>query len=60
MLMIVAVGGRAVVVRFRGVADERSWFKKFLGLIFFLIGLSIISGFDKKVETYVLERFDLS
>ena len=60
MLTLIAIGGRSIIAKFRGIADERGWFKKSLGIIFLIIGLGIITGVDKKVETYVLERFDIS
>lgn len=60
MLIIIALLGRSIIARLRIVADERSWFKRILGIVFILIGLMIVSWFDKKFETYVLERFDVS
>ncbi len=60
MLAIIAVWGRNIVARFRWLADERWWFKRILGIIFILIGLMIVSWLDKKFETYVLERVDVS
>lgn len=43
MLTLIAIGGRSLVSRFRGIADERGWFKKILGIVFFCIGLMIIT-----------------
>lgn len=60
MLTIIAVGGRSVILRFRGIADERWWFKKILGIIFILIGLAIVTGFDKKIQTKAIEYFDIT
>lgn len=60
MLIVIALLGRSIIARLRIVADERSWFKRILGIVFVLIGLMIVSGLDKKFETYVLERFDIS
>ncbi|GAB0174315.1 MAG: hypothetical protein HHAS10_01940 [Candidatus Altimarinota bacterium] len=60
MLTLISVVGRSIIARFRGIADEKGWFKRSLGVIFLLIGVAIIAGFDKKVETWVLERFDVS
>jgi cytochrome c biogenesis protein CcdA/thiol-disulfide isomerase/thioredoxin len=60
MLSIIAIGWRGIIARFRGIADERWWFKRILGIVFVFIGLAIISGMDKKIEIWVLDRFDLS
>lgn len=60
MLTLIIVGGRSIIARFRGLASETGWFKRSLGVVFVLIGIAIISGVDKKVETWVLDRFDVS
>lgn len=55
----IALGGRAVVKKLGWLADERSAFKKVLGILLVLVGLSIVTGFEKAIETAALERFDL-
>ena len=35
-------------------------FKKILGFIFLIVGITIITGFDKTIETKVIEKFDIS
>lgn len=60
MLLLIVWGGRSIISKFRVFADESGWFRRILGIIFLLIGLAIISGIDKRIETYVLERFDVS
>ena len=59
MLTIIAIGWRSIILRFRGVANERWWFKKILGIIFLLVGFAIVSGFDKKIETTILENYNI-
>lgn len=60
MLTLIILGWRSIIVRFRGLASESGWLKRSLGVVFILIGLAIISGLDKKIETWVLDRFDVS
>ncbi len=60
MLTLIALGGRSLVSRFRGIADERWVFKKILGIVFFLVWVAIITGFDKTLETKLIEKFDIS
>jgi cytochrome c-type biogenesis protein len=59
MLVLIALGGRSIVSRFRFIADERWRFKRILGMIFLLVGLAIVSGLDKKIETAILENYDI-
>ncbi len=60
MLTIIAIWGRSIIARFRGIADERWWFKKILGFVFVLIGLAIVSGVDKQIESRVLDIWNPS
>jgi cytochrome c-type biogenesis protein len=60
MLTIIAVEGRSIIARFRGIASENWWFKRILGLIFVLIGLAIISGIDKQIEARALDIWNPS
>jgi ABC-type nickel/cobalt efflux system permease component RcnA len=60
MLTIIAIGGRSIIARFRGIADERGSFKRILGIVFVLIGLAIITGLDKRIETYLVTHYDVT
>jgi ABC-type lipoprotein release transport system permease subunit len=37
-------------------ANPKGWFKKSLGILFLIVGLAIIFGFDKKFESYILDQ----
>ena len=60
MLLLIVHGGRSIIAKFRVFADESGWFRRGLGILFLIIGLMIISGLDKKLETVALEYFNLS
>lgn len=60
MLTLIAVGGRGIISKFRFIADERGWFKRVLGIIFIIIGIIIITGFDKKISIKAIEYFDIT
>lgn len=55
-LLVVALLGKAAVQRLGWVANPESWFRKLIGVLFLLVGLAVVLGFDKKVQAYVLER----
>lgn len=63
-LMLVFIGylGQRLTKKLRGVSDPRGWFKRSLGILFILVGLFVMTGTDKKVQTYVLEHgiFDVT
>ncbi len=57
-LMLVFIGylGQRLTKRLSGVSDPKGWFKRSLGLLFILVGIFVMTGADKKVQTYVLDK----
>ena len=55
-LLLVAYFGQTVVKRLRLVANPNGWFKKTIGVLFLLVGLVVIMGFDKSIQAYVLKQ----
>lgn len=56
ILLSIALLGRRITVHLRGIANPDGWFKKILGIIFVIVGLSILFGWDKAIETYIIEH----
>jgi len=55
MLLLVSIFGQRLVSRLKWLADPKSKFKKGLGLLFILIGILIVTGTEKRIETYFVE-----
>lgn len=55
MLLLVALLGRALVRRLGWLADPRGWFRRVIGALFILVGVAIIVGFDKQLQTWILD-----
>lgn len=53
--LLIGLGGQKVVKKFRFMANPEGWFKKTLGIILVLVGLMVITGFQKKIEQAVIE-----
>ncbi len=62
VLLLISFLGRSLVNKLKVVANPNSPFKKVLGILFLIVGLAIITGFDKKVETVILDSgyFDIT
>ncbi len=62
MLLLIALLGQKLTKKLGFAADSNGWFKKGLAIIFFLVGIAILTGFDKKVETAILDAgfFDVT
>lgn len=61
-LLLIAFVGQSIVVRFSSLSDTHGWFRRSLGIIFILLGISIVSGFEKKLEVRLLNSgvFDIT
>lgn len=61
-LLIVSIIGQKLMNTIGVAADPRSWFKKILGIVFLVVGLAILSGFDKKTQVFLLDNgfFDVT
>jgi cytochrome c biogenesis protein CcdA/thiol-disulfide isomerase/thioredoxin len=55
VLLLVSLLGRRFTKAMKFATDPKGWFRRVLGVIFLIVGLSIITGFDKKVETAILD-----
>jgi cytochrome c biogenesis protein CcdA len=55
MLLLIAVFGQRLVAKLKWLADPESKFKKALGALFIIIGLLILTGTEKRIETYLVE-----
>ena len=56
VLGLIAVLGQRLTSKLSFAADSRSWFKRGIGALFLLVGLFIITGYDKQLETWVLDQ----
>lgn len=56
-LMLVLIGyiGQRFAKRLTSFADPKGWFKRILGILFLIVGLAIVTGYDKKVEAALLD-----
>ena len=55
VLLLIALLGERFVGRLAILSDPNSSFKKWVGIIFVLIGLMIITGLDKQIEAAILD-----
>ena len=54
-LVVIALLGERIVAKVGAVSDPRGWFKKTFGVIFILVAVAIISGYDKKFQISLLD-----
>ena len=56
ILLLIALAGQTAVKKLGWAIDPQGWFKRLVGLAFLVIGLSILTGLDKTLETWLLEQ----
>ncbi len=62
ILLIISVFGQKVADKLNLVADPNGPFKKIVGVLFLLVALGIITGYDKKLQVKILDAgfFDVT
>lgn len=55
-LLVISIFGQKIIKKAKWAVDPNGIFKKTLGVIFLIVGLAIFTGFDKKFETFLLDR----
>ncbi|WP_353828742.1 cytochrome c biogenesis CcdA family protein [Agromyces sp. SYSU T0242] len=55
MLLLIALLGRRLVRRLGWLANPEGWFRRVVGAIFVLVGLAVVTGFDKTLQTWILD-----
>ncbi len=55
IMLLVALLGRKLIAHLRFLADPHGWFRKILGILFILIGIAIMVGWDKYIEKSILD-----
>lgn len=61
-LLAIAYAGQKLLVKLNIAADPHGWFKRGLGILFIMLAVFIATGYEKKLETTILERgyFDVT
>lgn len=55
VLLLIAKLGQRIVKKLGGVSDPRGLFKKTIAILFILVGIALITGIDKKIESKILD-----
>lgn len=59
-LLAIALGGRRLTKRLNFTAKPNGWFRRSLAILLILVGLAVITGVDKKVQTWILIHVPLN
>jgi len=56
ILLLIALLGQRFADRLTRLADSRGIFKRIIGVLFLVLGIFIVSGYEKKLEVWILEN----
>ncbi len=54
VLVLIALLGQRLTAKLSLAADSHGWFKKGIGILFIIVGVTIMLGVDKKIQAWVL------
>ena len=62
MLLLIGLIGNRFAGRLAIVSDTHGWLKRGIGILFIILGVAIASGYEKKLETAILDSgyFDIT
>ncbi len=56
VLLVVALLGQKIIARLGWATDPKGWFKRVMGVIFILVGISVSTGFDHSIQAYFVKQ----
>ena len=56
VLMLVSILGQRFTKNAAWATDPNGWFKRGLGILFLIVGVLILTGTDKKLQTWLVEK----
>ena len=60
VLLLISLLGQKALTRLTHFSAESGWFKRLLGVLFIILGVAIMFGYDKAFETWLLDNNYLS
>lgn len=62
ILLLIALLGERFASKLSGFSNPNGWLKRSLGLLFILVGVFVMSGLDKELQTIILDNgyFDIT
>ena len=56
ILLLISIFGAALVRKLKWLSNPRGAFQRVIGALFIIVGFTVMLGFDKQVQTFVLEN----
>lgn len=56
IMLLIALLGQKIIARLQWASDPKGWFKRFIGVVFIVVGVFIATGLDHKIQAYFVEQ----
>lgn len=56
MLLVISYAGQALIKKLGWLTNPFGWFRKTIGILFIVVGVAVLFGWDKKIQSFVLEQ----
>lgn len=56
VMLLVAVAGQSLVRRLGWLSNPSGWLRRSVGAVFVIVGVVVLTGFDRTVQAYILEQ----
>lgn len=56
IMLLVAVAGQSLVRRLGWLSNPSGWLRRGVGVVFVIVGVVVLTGFDRTVQAYILEQ----
>jgi cytochrome c biogenesis protein CcdA len=56
ILLLISIFGRSLADKLRWLSNPEGMFKKFIAILFIVVGLAVVFGLDKKVQSSILDN----
>jgi len=55
-LLAIALVGRKLLLKVQWASDPSGWFQRGIAILFIVVGIFVVTGWDKKVQTWLVEK----
>jgi cytochrome c-type biogenesis protein len=56
MLLLIGLLGQRLIAKLGWAVNPKGWFRRLLGITFILVGIFIATGWDRDLQSYIIER----
>lgn len=56
MLLVIAIAGQSLIRKLGWLSNPSGWFKRIVGGLFIVVGIAVLTGTDRRIQAFVLQK----